>query len=131
MFYYHCDYYSHHHHYTQIFSLSLPLYLLSQTSANLILQFSSVSQLCPTLCDPMNRSTPGLPVHHQLRSLPKLMSIESVMASNHLILCHPPSPPTFNLSQHQGLFNESVLRIRWPKYWSFSFSTVLPVNIQD
>jgi len=131
MFYYHCDYYSHHRHYTQIFSLSLPLYLLSQTSANLILQFSSVSQLCPTLCAPMNRSTPGLPVHHQLRSLPKLMSIESVMPSNHLILCHLPSPPTFNLSQHQGLFNESVLRIRWPKYWSFSFSTVLPVNIQD
>ena len=46
-------------------------------------------QSCPTLCDPMNRSTPGLPVHHQLQSLPKLMSIESVMPSNHLILCRP------------------------------------------
>ena len=79
----------------------------------------------------MNRSTPGLPVHQQLWSLPKRMSIELVMASNHLILCHPPSPPTFNLFKHQGLFNESVLHIRWPKYWSFSFSTVLPVNIQD
>ena len=49
------------------------------------LQFSSVAQSCPTLWDPMNHSRPGLPVHH--RSLPKLMSIESVMPSNHLILC--------------------------------------------
>ena len=90
MFYYHhCDYYSHHRHYTQMLSLSLPLYLLSQTSANLILQFSSVAQSCPTLCDPMNHSSPGLPVHHQLQSLPKLMSIESVMPSDHLILCCP------------------------------------------
>ena len=55
------------------------------------------------------------------RSLLKLMFIESVMSSNHLILC-PPSPPAFNLSQHQGLFNESALRIRWRKYWSFSFN---------
>ena len=108
MFYYHhCDYYSHHRHYTQMLSLSLPLYLLSQTSANLILQFSSVAQSCPTLCDPMNHSSPGLPVHHQLQSLPKLMSIESVMASNHLILCRPllllpsifPSIRVFSVSQ--------------------------------
>ena len=55
-------------------------------------QFSSVQSLtqsCPTLCDPMNRSTPGLLAHHQLRSLLKFMSIESVMPSNYLILCHP------------------------------------------
>ena len=52
-------------------------------------QFSSVTQSCLTLCDPMNCSTPGLPVHHQLLGLPKLMSIELVMPSNHLILCHP------------------------------------------
>ena len=51
-------------------------------------QFSSVAQLCLTLCDPMNCST-GLPVHHQLRNSPKLMSIELVMPSNHLILCRP------------------------------------------
>ena len=51
-----------------------------------IVQFSSVTQSCLTLCDPMNCSMPGLPVHHQLWSLPKLMSIESVMPSNHLIL---------------------------------------------
>ena len=55
------------------------------------------------------------------RSLLKLMSIESVMPSNHLILSSP-SPPAFSLSQHQGLSNESVIHIRWPKHWSFSFS---------
>ena len=49
----------------------------------------SLTQSCPTLCDPMNRSTPGLLAHHQLRSLLKLMSIESVMPSNYLILCRP------------------------------------------
>ena len=52
-------------------------------------QFSSVTQSCLTLCDPMDCSTPGLPVHHQLLEFTKLMSIESVMPSNHLILCRP------------------------------------------
>ena len=51
--------------------------------------FSSVAQSCPTLCDPMDCSTPGLPVHHQTWSSPKPMSIESAMPSNHLILCRP------------------------------------------
>ena len=54
-----------------------------------ISQFSSVTQLCPTLCDPMDGSTPGFPVHHQLLELLKLMSIDLVMPSNHLILCRP------------------------------------------
>ena len=54
-----------------------------------IYQFSSVTQSCPTLYNPMDCSMPGLPVHHQLPGLLKLMSIESVMSSNHLILCHP------------------------------------------
>ena len=63
-----------------------------------------VAQSCLTFCDPMDISTPGFPVLHYLWSLRKLMSIESVMLSNLLILCWPPSPPTFNLSQHQGLF---------------------------
>ena len=80
------------------------------------IQFSSVTQSCATLCNPMNCSTPGLPVHHQLTS------IESVMPSSHLILCHPlllpPLPPSIRVFS-----NESTLRIRWPKYWSFSFST--------
>ena len=85
-------------------------------------QFSSVAQSCPTLCDPMNRSMPGLPVHYQLRSSLKLMSIESVMPSSHLILCRallllPPIPPSIRVFS-----NESALCMRWPKYWSFSFS---------
>ena len=74
-------------------------------------QFSSVTQSCPTLCDQMDCSMPGFPVHHQLpvgvnsnsQSLLKLMSIESVMQSNHLILSSS-SPPAFNLSQHLCLF---------------------------
>ena len=67
-------------------------------------QFSSVAQSCPTACSPMNRSMPGLPVHHQPRSPPKPMSIESVMPTqpSHPLLS--PSLPALNLSQHQGLF---------------------------
>ena len=62
------------------------------------------------------------------RSLLKLMSIELVMPSNHLILCRPLLLlPSFNLSHHQGLTNESVLSIKWPNYWSFSFS-ISPSN---
>ena len=90
-------------------------------------QFSSVAQLCPTLCDPMNHSTPGLPVHHQLPEPLKLMSIESVMRSSHLILCRPLLllpliPPSIRVFS-----NESTLCMRWPKYWSFSFS-ISPSN---
>ena len=85
-------------------------------------QFSSVAQSCLTLCNPMNRSTPDLPVHHQLPSSLRLTSIESVMPSSHLILCHsllllPPIPPSIKVFS-----SESTLRMRWPKYWSFSFS---------
>ena len=86
--------------------------------------FSSVAQSCPTLCDPMNRSTPGLPVHHQLLESTKPMSIESVMPSSHLVLCRPllllpPIPPSIKVFS-----NESTLCMRWPKYWSFSFSII-------
>ena len=88
------------------------------------LQFSSVAQSCPTLCNPMNRSTPDLPVHHQLPSSLRLTSIESVMPSSHLIVCHsllllPPIPPSIKVFS-----SESTLRMRWPKYWSFSFSII-------
>ena len=70
----------------------------------------------------MNDSMPGLPVHHQLWSSPKLMSIESVMSSSHLILCRS-LPLLPSISPSIRVFsNESVLRIRWPEYWSFSFS---------
>ena len=89
---------------------------------HLSIQFSSVIQSCLTLCDPMDGSTPGFPVIINSRSLLKLMSIESVMPSNHFILCRPllllpsifPSIKVFS--------NESVLLIRWPKYWSFRIS---------
>ena len=85
-------------------------------------QFSSFAHSCLTLCDLMNHSTPGLPVHHHCQSLPKTVCIDSVMPSNHLILCRPllllpsifPSTRVFS--------NKSALCIRWPKYWSFSFS---------
>ena len=86
------------------------------------IQFSSVAQLCLTLCDSMGCSTPGLPVHRQLPKLLKLMSIESVMPSNHLILCHPLLLLPSIFPSIRGFSNESVLCIRWPKYRSFSFS---------
>ena len=95
------------------------------------IQFSSVAQLCPTLCDPMNRSTPGLPVHHQLPEFTQTpsitQSIESVMPSSHLILSRPllllpPIPPSIRVFS-----DESTLRMRWSKYWSFSLS-ISPSN---
>ena len=87
-----------------------------------VVQFSSVAQSCPIPCDPMNRSTPGLPVHHQLLEFTQTHIIESVMPSSHLVLCRPlvllpPIPPSIRV-----FTNESTLHMRWPKYWSFSFS---------
>ena len=89
--------------------------------------FSSVTKSSPTPSDPMDCSTSGFPVHHQLRSVLKLVSIELVMAPNHLILCHPLflSPSIF--PSIRVFPNESVLHIRWPKDWSFSFS-ISPSN---
>ena len=84
-------------------------------------QIRSVAQSCPTLCNPMNRSTPGLPVHHQLPEFTRLTSIESVMPSSHRILCRPLLPPSIPPSI-RVFSNESALRMRWPTYWSFSFS---------
>ena len=96
------------------------------SSARGSVQFS-FAQSCPTLCDPMNRSTPGSLSITSSQNLLKLMSIESVMPSSHLILCRPllllpPIPPSI-----RGFSNESALRMRWPKYWSFSFS-ISPSN---
>ena len=87
-------------------------------------QFSSVAQSCTTPCNRKNHSTPGFPVHHQLLEILRLMSIESIMPSSHLILCRPllllpPIPPSIRVFS-----NESPLRMRWPKYWSFSFSII-------
>ena len=85
-------------------------------------QFSSVAQSCPTLCNPMNRSTPGLHVHHQLQSLHKLMSTESVMQSNYLALCRPLLLLPSIFPSIRVFSNELTLYIRWPMYWSFSFN---------
>ena len=92
-------------------------------------QFSLVTQSCPTLCDPMNRSMPGLPVHQQL---PESTQTHVHCVGDAIQPSHPlssPSPPAPNPSQHQGLFQceESALLMRWPKYWSFSFN-ISPAN---
>ena len=90
-------------------------------------QFSSVTQSCWTLCNPMNRSTPGLPVHHQL---PESTQTHVHSVSDAIQPSHPlssPSHPAFNLSSIRVFSNESALRIRWPKYWSFSFN-ISPSN---
>ena len=85
------------------------------------------TQLCATLCDPMDCSTPGLPVHHQL---PEFTQTHAYWVSDAIQPSHPlssPSPPAFSLSQHQSFFHGAVLCIWWPNYWSFSFS-ISPSN---
>ena len=87
-----------------------------------ILISSTVAQSCLTLCNPMDCSTPGRAVCHHSQSLLKLMFIESVMPSNYLILCHPLLLPPSIFPSIRVFSSESVLCIRWPKYWSFSFN---------
>ena len=87
-------------------------------------QFSSVAQSCPTLCDPMNRSTPGLPVHHQLLEFTqtRVHRVSDAIQPSHPLsspLLLPPIPPSIRV-----ISNESTLRMRWPKYWSFSISII-------
>ena len=87
-------------------------------------QFSSVTQSCPTLCDPMNHSTPGLPVHHHL---PEFTQIHVHLVSDATQPSYPlssPFPPAQTPSSIRVFSNESTLRMRWPKYWSFSFSII-------
>ena len=112
------------------------------------IQFSSVAQSCSTLCDPIDRSMPDFPVHHQLpdfaqtrvhwvgdviqpshplsstlsRSLLRFVSIESVMSSNHLVLCRPLLPLPSRLPSIRVFSNELAFCNRWPKYWGFSIS---------
>ena len=90
-------------------------------------QFSSVALSCLTPCDPMNHKTSGLLVHHQFSEFTQThvhQAGDAIQPSHPLL---SPFPPALNLSQHQGLFNESPLCIRWPKYWSFSFN-ISPSN---
>ena len=96
-------------------------------TASFLFQFSSVTQSCLTLCDAMNCSMPGLPVHHQLLESTQTHVHRVNDAIQHLILCHPllilPSiPPSIRVFS-----SESALHIRWPKYWSFSFN-ISPSN---
>ena len=89
-------------------------------------QFTSFAQSCPTLCDPMNCSMPGLPVHHQLPEFTQTLVHQvgdAIQPSHPLpLLLLPPIPPSIRVFS-----NESTLRMRWPKYWSFSFS-ISPSN---
>ena len=85
-------------------------------------QFISAAQSCLTLCNPMDCSSPGLPVHHQL---PGFTQTHVHRVGDAIQPSHPlpsPSPPAFNFPSIRVFSNESVLHIRWPKYWSFSFS---------
>ena len=95
-------------------------------------QFSSVAQSCPTLCDPMDYSTPGLPVYHQL---PELTQTHVHWASDAIQPSHPlssPSPPALNLSQHQGLFQGGSSSLQVAKVLEFQLQpSVLPMNIQE
>ena len=87
----------------------------------------SVAQSCLTLCNQMDYSTPGFPAFTISWNLLKLMSIESVMASNHLILCHSLLLLPSVFLSIRVFSNESAFHIRWPKYWSFRFS-ISPSN---
>ena len=86
------------------------------------IQFSSITQLCLSLCDPMDCSTPGLPVHHQLLELTQthVQRVADAIQPSHPLLS-PSFPPSIFPSIRVFL-NESALHIRWPKYWSFSVS---------
>ena len=91
------------------------------------IQFSLVPQLCPTLCDPMNRSTPGLPIHHQLPESTQTHVHRVSDAINDLTLCHPLLLLPSIFPSIRVLSNESALRMRYPKHWSFSFN-ISPSN---
>ena len=94
-------------------------------------QFSSVAQSCPTLCDPMNCSTPGLPVHHQLPEFTQthIHRVSDAIQPSHPLF--PPFPPALKLRPSISVFSsELVLGIRWPKYWSFCFNISPSISIQ-
>ena len=93
-------------------------------SKHIISQFSSVAQSCPTLCDPVNHSTPGLPVHHQLLEFTQthVHRIGDAIQPSHPL--SSPSLPAPNPFPESVFSNESTHRMRWAKHWSFSFSII-------
>ena len=101
------------------------IFFISEPSGKLkvsSVQFSSVAQSCPTLCDPMNRSMPGLPVHYQLSEFTQThvhQAGDAIQPTHPLSspFLLPPIPPSIRV-----LSNESTVPMRWPKHWSFSFS---------
>ena len=101
--------------------------MVSISMSSLNYQFSSVTQLCLTLCDPMDYSTPGLPVHHQLPGFTQTHVHRVSDTIQHLILCHPLLLPPSIFPSIRVSSSESVLYIRWPKYWSFRFN-ISPSN---
>ena len=106
-----------------LYSIFLSLFIYHTIS----LCCCSAIQWCSTLCNPMDCSTPGFPMHHQLL---ELAQTHVHQVSDAIQLSHPllsPSPPAFNLSEHQGFSNQSALCIRWPNFWSFSYN-VSPSN---
>ena len=124
-----CTYF--HYYYNTYICIYIYIQVYIGAYIFIYIQFSSVTQSCPTLCDPMNHSMPGLPAITNSRSLLRLTSIESVMPSSHLILCRPllllpPIPPSIRVFS-----NESALHVRWPKYWISASASVLPMNTQD
>ena len=96
--------------------------MLKQKQWSLGIQFSSVAQSCLTFCNPMDCSTPGLPVHHQLQEPTQTHVHWVVMPSNHLFLCRPLLLLPSLFPNIRVFSNESALHIRWPRYWSFSFN---------
>jgi len=88
-------------------------------------QFSSVAQSCPTLCDSMNCCTPGLPVHHQLQEFTQThihRVSDAIQPSLPLSSPSPPAPQSLPASEYFPM--SQLFHMRWPKYWSFSFSTI-------
>ena len=111
---------------------AIPLHSSSAVTQSLSsVQFSTVTQLCPTLCNPIDCSTSGFPVHHQLPEVPQTHVHrigDAIQPCRNLLST---SPPSFSLPSFRVSSNELVLCIRWPKHWSFSFSISPFMNIQN
>ena len=118
------------HYYTLLYTTIHTLYIGPYQLSIFIYQIRSVTQSCPTLCDRMNRSTPGLSVHHQLPEFTQTHIHRVSDAIQHLILCRlllllPPIPPSI-----RDFSNESTLRMRWPSSGVSALASFLPKKSQ-